>query len=342
MKHRMTLFVVLSVLSSAAWLGCNHGRDTQKSIQFAQIPVTYSATTQVASDHSFYDAEDIKAIIVSVPAGPDVMNALRSRAAGSPVIGGIAITPVASMIGAGDHPIILATTLLSDRRVKLVTFDSSGISEDGNTLKGKRIGIVRNTVGDIYLSRLLEEAQLSQNDVTIANGRPADLKNLLLRGDLDAAILWDPFVVQSVREYRRDVKAGSALDRGKIKVLVEPGLYTLAFNVVTTREKLSGNRDQIKAFLRAVIKAGDYINDNRDTAAAELEHWLALSEDDLKDFVYTTDFRVHLNLPAVENWLKDELVWLKTINDETIIPQDISSYVDGSLLSEIDPSRVAE
>lgn len=346
MKTQLTLLTIITfAFLACAQLGCDR-RSTSattrsKTVTFAQLPITYSATTQLANSRGLFGS-DLKPIFVSVPAGPDVMNSLRSRAPSSPSIGGIAITPVISMIGAGDKPVILATTLVSNQRVKLVTFDSTGISDDGNSLRGKRIGIVRNTVGDIYLSRLLAEAGLTQSDVVVASGRPVDLKNLLLKGDLDAAVLWDPFVVQAVREYRRKVKDNGVPDRGKVKVLVEPGLYTLAFNVVSTQEKLKKNGDAIREFLRGIVKSGDYINQNRDEASESLEQWLKLEDDDLKDFVHTTDFKVHLDVPQVKQWLKEEGDWLISVNKEAKIPVDFSQYVDATLLNEINSELVSD
>ena len=118
------------------------------------------------------------------------------------------------MIAAGEHPVVLATTMVSTEDVRLLYFTGAGIGADPATLKGKRVGLVKNTVGDIYLSRLLAKAGLNQSDVSVVHARPADLKSLLLSGELDAATLWDPFVTQPIREYRGGVQAARVKDRG--------------------------------------------------------------------------------------------------------------------------------
>lgn len=344
-KHR---FVVLAALTAAVLLaGCKRQaasseREGASTIHLAQLPITYSSVTHLAESRGYTDEENLDCVIVSVPAGPDVMTALRARASSAPGAGTIAVTPVISMIAAGDEPVVLATTLFSNRAVRLVTFEETGVTEDATTLKGKSVGIVRNTVGDIYLSRLLAKAGLTQKDVRLVHGRPNELKALLVRGDLDAATLWDPFIKQTIREYGREVSAGNVGDRGEAKVHVDPELYTLSFNIVTTRQKLDANRAALRRLLQANIRAAEYITGNRAAAQRELEQWLGLREGDLDVFMRTTEFRVSLDVPVMKRWMSEEMAWLKAIRPDSKIPENFDAYVDSSLLRGIDPSRVTE
>ena len=73
-----------------------------------------------------------------------------------------------------------------------------------------------------------------------------------------------------------------------------------------------------------------------------LEQWLNLEKGDLSHFIKTTDFRVHLNVSQIVKDMGDELKWLKKRRPDTIIPDDLSVYIDTSLLKEIDPSRVTD
>ena len=344
-RLRIGIMLVLTMAAVGALIfalrGCNQ-RPEDASLRFVQLPISYSAVTQIAEIEGYFKAEGLDYQLISVPAGPDIVTALRGGGGAAADVGGIAITPVVTMIGAGDQPVILATTLTSNRQAKLVTYAKNGITADPSTLKGKRIGVVRNTVGEIYLSRLLKKAGLGSADVTLVNGRPADLRSLLLRGDVDGAILWDPFVVQADREYRRLLAEGKTAPRGDPIVLVDPTLYTLAFNIVTTRSKLAERREALLKMLRAAIKAEAYMRENPKQAQASLEKWLNLEPGDLGDFFATTEFRVQLNVPLVKQWCKEELEWLREGRPDTKIPEDLSPFVDASLLRSIDPGRVHE
>lgn len=323
------------------WRG-RHPSTESKRLLFAQISITYSAVTFIAEKNGYLKEEGLNYSSVSEPAGPDVVTALKGTGSNAANAGGIAITPVITMIGAGDHPVVLATTLTSNRQVKLVTFSQTGITEDPATLKGKRIGVTRNTNGDVYLSRLLRKGGIRAQDATLVDGRPSELKRSLLRGDVDAAILWDPFVVQAIREYRGEVTAKNIKSRGEPEMFVDPTLATLAFNIVTTQEKLANNREQLILMLRALIKAEGFMRQNPKEAQSLLEKWLGLQTGDLDDFFSTTEFHVYLDTAQTKQWMKEELAWLRENRSDTKVPNDLSSFVDASLLKSVDASRVKE
>jgi NitT/TauT family transport system substrate-binding protein len=335
--------VLIGILIAVLLLrGRGPSTDPAKTLRFAQIPITYSAVTFIAEANGYLKEEGLDYSSISVPAGPDVVTALKGTGQNAAGAGAIAITPVITMIGASDHPVIVATTLTSNRQVKLVTFSQTGITEDPATLKGKRIGVTKNTNGDIYLSRLLRKGGLRAEDATLVNGRPSDLRGLLIRGEIDAAILWDPFVVQAIREYRSQVEGRKITSRGEPEMFVDPTLATLAFNIVTTEDKLANNREQLIRMLRALIKAEEFMRQHPKDAQALLEKWLNLQSGDLDDFFSTTEFHIYLDSAQTKQWMKEELAWLRENRPDAKVPDDLSSFVDTSLLKSVDASRVKE
>jgi NitT/TauT family transport system substrate-binding protein len=343
-KKGLLLLAVLALAAGVTLFLVFRGRPAPDlaSLRFAQLPISYSAVTQIAELQGYFREEGLDSQVISLPAGPDIVTALRASGGSAAQAGGIAVTPVVTMIGAGGHPVIVATTLTSNSQAKLVTFANSGITKDPATLKGKRIGVVRNTVGEIYLDRLLKKGGLRSQDVVLVNGRPADLRTLLVRGDVDAAVLWDPFVIQVEREYRRLLAEGKTPPRGEPQILVDPTLYTLAFNIVTTSDKLPESREALLKMLRATIKAERYMREHPKEAQAALEKWLNLEPGDLGDFFATTEFRVQINVPQLKQWCKEELEELRAGRPDTQVPEDLSPYIDASLLRSIDPGRVHE
>jgi len=337
-RRYTSVFLVLFIFILS---GCTKNPTGEKELTCTELPIAYSAVTHMAYDKGFISEEGLDYKLISVPAGPDVVTALRSGGDKAADCGTIAITPVITMIGGGGHPVVLATIMKSNQRVQLIAHLTSGITEDPTTLKGKKLGYVARTVGEVYLSKLLEKGGLSEKDVTLINGKPADLKALFLRGDIDAAILWEPFVAQAVRESKnQEGEKGDML--GDPVVYVDPTLYTLRFNIVTTEEKLHEKREQILKFLRASIKAGYFIEENPKEARKLTEDWLKLGGSDLDGFFETTSFRVYLNVPEIKTAMNDELEWLRNRQPDTTVPKDLSPYVDASLLKSIAPDRVKE
>ena len=343
-KTRMirNLLFLLFVVFLSFHIHKHYGIQREPTLIFAQLPITYSAVTHIAHERGYYSEYGLDYRPISVPAGPDIVSALKGRGTQTAIAGGIAVTPVVTMIGAGDDPVIIATTLVSDNRVKIVTFSKNKISDDPSTLRGKRIGVVRNTIGDIYLSKILMKGDLTQEDVIIINGRPADLKSLLVNGNIDCAILWDPYVMQSVRSYKEQVDRGSVQDRGEPMVLSDPSIHTLAFNVVTTREKLNENSEKLIMMVNATIKAGEFIEKEPEIAQDMLSSWLGLEREDLDDLMENSSFKVHLDVPKMKQWMDEEMAWLEESRPDLFVPEDFSQYIDASILKSINPDLVKE
>lgn len=316
--------------------------DAAGSLRFAQLPISDSAVTQLAQSKGFIKEAGLEYAAISVPAGPDVVSALKAPEGSGADAGGIAITPVVTMMGAHDQPVILATTLRSNYSAQLVTSTGTGITNDPATLRGKRIGIVRNTVGDIYLFKLLRRARLNYTDVTLVNARPPELRSLIIRGDIDAAVLWDPFLRQAVRGYREALAAKTTRARGEPSVFVDPALHTQVFNVVTTRDKLKSHRPALLKLLKALLKAEQYISNDRAGAQAETETWLGLVKGDLDEVFAKAEYRVSLDVPYLKQQMQEHFEWLRRQQPDTFVPTDFSPYIDASLLKSVAGDRVIE
>ncbi|KWV91761.1 ABC transporter substrate-binding protein [Erythrobacter sp. YT30] len=333
----LTLLAILALLLS----GCEDKPSERTTLPYAEFKIALSAMSFLAYNQGYTSENGIDLQPISLEAGPDVVASLSSASERSGVAGNIAIEPVAAMIAAQRDPVVIATVLTSDRHVQLVTFAESGITDDPATLRGKRIGFVANTIGETYLLGLLERAGLSRDDLETLNARPTDLRSALVRGDLDAAILWDPFIQQARRIYNQGIKAGTAEDRGELLALVDPTIFTLRMNVVTTREKLEGSREQLVGLLNALIETEGYIEENRAEAQASVETWLGLEAGDLGDFFSTTSFRVELQETELRDQLQVTVNRLRAANPTSFAPNDYSPFVDSTLLVEIAPDRVS-
>jgi len=332
--------LALALVSLALMVGSCDRAGKNNSLRYAEFKVSFSAASHIALTSGAIAAQKLAYTPISVAAGPDVVAALRSSSASGADAGNLANEPVAAMIGAGSEPIVLATLLSSAEDVKMVTYERSGITVDPRTLKGKTVGVVLDTVGESYLVELLKRGGLAASDVRLVNARPTELQSALVRGDLDAAILWDPFITQAPRVYEAQRKAGAVRDRGAAKVLFDKSIFTSRIHLVTTREHLADQRANLVKMLRALIASEAYVASNRAAAQRDVETWLGLRSGDLGDFFRSTSFRVHIDRAGTEAALKEVLMRLRKKQSSTKIPASFEPYFDTSLLREIDPSRV--
>lgn len=334
------VLAAIVVIGGVVWFASGTKPMQQTTLSIAQISIAYSAVSELANEMGYFKDNGVAVNVASVAAGPDVVTALRSPS--GTTVGTIAVTPVATMVGAGDDPVILATIMTSDEQVQLATFSKNGITDDPATLKGKKIGYIANTNGHIYLSRLLAKGGLTPDQVMLVNAKPADLVNLLVKGDIDAAVIWDPFIEHAQTAYTQQLAEKAVPDRGEYVTFRDKSLYTTAFNIVTTKEKLAANRPAIEAMLRGVLESEAYIKQNPAEAQKKLEAWLKLQPGDLDHFMKTSSSHVALNVPQMTKWLQDERAWLGTVQDIKDTRTDMSQFIDPSVLESIDPSRVTK
>lgn len=337
----ISVTLIASLLFTLA--GCSNDKpDDQREIRYAEFKIALSTMSHLAYANDFTSENGIQLVPISLEAGPDVIASLRSGADSSGIAGNIAIEPVAAMVGAGNDPVILATMLTSSSHVRLVTFEDNGITDDPSTLEGKTVGVVLDTIGETYLLGLLERAGFERSDIRIFNSRPTDLRASLIRGDLDAAILWDPFVAQTQRIYLDGVEAGSVEDRGEFRVFVDPSIFTLRMNVVTTQSKIDGHEAEITDFLSSLMEVEEYLEENPEAAQKQVEDWLGLETGDLDDFFEDTTFFVHFDRAIMEAELDAAVRRLKANDPTTRLPNSYDAYFDQSLLESIAPDRVVQ
>jgi ABC-type nitrate/sulfonate/bicarbonate transport system substrate-binding protein len=323
-------------------------------LRFAQLSIPYSIVTHVAEVRGYYSQAGLAYEPLPASGDADVITALRSKARNAAIAGGLAISPVAAMIAAGEDPVIIATTVTVDwPTTRLVTFQNTGITFqmadintlpviDAGTLRGKRIGVTRDPMCDIYLSRLLAKAALKEPDVTVVTGDPLNLQRHLIRGGVDAAILSEPYIMQVRRYYYPKYSHDASVpDRGVPVVYLGLTLPQFAFNIVTTRQNLAVNRPALVNMLKALTQAEAYIIGNRPEVQEELGQWLDFWPKDLDYlFVFESRPRVQLNGPLVRGLLREELSRLKQRDAKVVVPNDVAPFVDVSLLLEIDKFRV--
>jgi ABC-type nitrate/sulfonate/bicarbonate transport system substrate-binding protein len=65
--------------------------------------------------------------------------------------------------------------------------------EQVSDLKGKRIGVPLQTSAEFYLGRYLQLHGIDLHEVTLIDLKPTQVEESLIKGDLDAVLIWDPY-----------------------------------------------------------------------------------------------------------------------------------------------------
>ena len=294
--------------------------------------VAADLSDKIVPSKNYFAEAGINPTIIKRSKGPEIVDAL---VGGSADFGTLAITPQVFQLLQGSEFVIFATIQTTNHDIKVVGYRSAGVN-DGASLKGKRIGFVGGTFGEIFLDRYLEKYGISRNDVSLTSGAPAQLRDLFLSKTLDAIIIWEPII--------QDILADPAINKADIMVDVDPSIYTGRINLVARPAVLKAKAEEARRLVQSMIAAEGLIQDHPDKVRHYLEEWLDRKPDTLIDVFDKNTFKVELDVPNLTRDLQMEAKWAqKTIfHGKAKIPKDFSNYVDTSIMNAVAHDRIKE
>jgi NitT/TauT family transport system substrate-binding protein len=118
-------------------------------------------------------------------------------------------------------------------------------------LKGKRVALARDDVGETLLSALFYKKGLSLNSVIIVSKHPEEVAGAFLNGEADACVTWEPQVTE-------------ALGRPGAHIITSnrehPGIIIDTLNV--RRDLVENNPGLVKKLMRNWFRALKYYNEH--------------------------------------------------------------------------------
>jgi NitT/TauT family transport system substrate-binding protein len=143
--------------------------------------------------------------------------------------------------------VILAIDASSGGDGVLVRTDRNiGSIED---LKGKRVALRLNTPSHFFLSYLLRQNGMSNDDITLIDMSPEDAGKAVVAGDVDVAVTWNPHLLNAAEDPTVDILVTSK---------DTPGL--IADVLVMRKDVLDSNPEACQGLVRAWNKAVEYQN----------------------------------------------------------------------------------
>ncbi|CCQ97045.1 Nitrate/sulfonate/bicarbonate ABC transporter substrate-binding protein [[Clostridium] ultunense Esp] len=205
-------------------------------------------------------------------------------------------------------------------------------------LEGKTIGVPSGADVVIAINNMGKELGVDVSKIKYVNLSPSDAVTALEKGDIDAMAAWEPFITKAIQGGGKFLFSGTKANLPEKQGDVN--WMSVHTTIQVTDDFLKKNPNTIKAVLRALKKATDYINENREEAIKILAPELHLTEEELKEIMSRNVYSMEVN----ENYVKDsngEAVgnYLKSVGNikELVDPK---TYHDLSLLKEIAPELV--
>ncbi|MCI8883361.1 MAG: aliphatic sulfonate ABC transporter substrate-binding protein [Lachnospiraceae bacterium] len=297
-KIQIFCFIVTASISIFGMAGCgSKGEDGEVSIGYFNN-VTHPQALYMKSQKTLEEnlGTDKNVSWTAFNAGPAEVEALFS---GDIDIGYIGPVPAvsANVKSNGDVVILSGSSTGGAVLVKRPEADIESVSDlDGKTVAIPQIGNTQH----LSLLKLLEENELKPvsegGTVTVSAVTNADVANMMERGDIDAALVPEPWGATLLKD-------GAELLLDYDEFYME-GKYNVAV-VVVRKEFMENNPEVVEKFLAAHEKATTAINENKENALSIINEELksatgkALGEDIISESFNRIGVSTELNQESV-------------------------------------------
>ncbi len=185
---------------------------------------------------------------------------------------------------------ILASVTSADNGMLVVRRDS-GVRSPAD-LAGRTIGVTMGSAAQYFLGGLLQANGLTEDDVSLLNGKPSELAEALTAGRADAALLWDPSLFELKQKLGDD-----------IVVFPAQSYQDYYFTLVTTDSWASDHRELSTRFIEVMLEAQRLATEKPNVFAAFITEFFGYSAEYTERIRDSYRFAVTLPqalLPAME------------------------------------------
>lgn len=308
LKSSLIILVFLSLFSA-----CTQEQSQDKSstgkITFAAHSGDVGSLVYVAEEQGYFRDSGLDVIIKNYEAGKLATDALVTGEADISV--GADFVFVSNSFDNPDLRIFGTISVAQD--CKLIARKDHGINKPED-LKGKRIGITKKSSGEFYLGRFLTFLNLSITDVEIFDLKPSEIIEAITKGDIDAALTWEPNI------YTIRKRLGE-------NVIIWPGQsgQDFFFLLITKKDWLKSHTLEVERLLKVFIQAEQFIKNNEKEAKEFLKNRAKYTSDYI-DYVWEgLNFTVKLP-QALLLVMEDQAQW--RIENKLTNKKQIPNYLD--------------
>ena len=237
--------LLAAVVLVAALSFCSSRLDRAReraSISFGALPGSVPLV-YIASDRGYFAATRLQVSVKEFPTGAAAIDALSK---GDLDVAWSAEFPLVRRAFAEKDISIIASTGKFGGEYLFGRKDR-GIRSIPD-LRGKKIGVPRNTIGEFYLGRFLELNGLSMREVSIVDVQPAHFMDAAMNGSVDAVVAFEPYSSEMRARQAGTMVAWSVQSS-------QPG-----YGIVAARSDWIRKHPQIVVrFLRSLAQADDYM-----------------------------------------------------------------------------------
>jgi NitT/TauT family transport system substrate-binding protein len=291
-----------------------------------------SAQLLIAEELGYFEEEGIKVnshlIQNSVDIGPMI-------AGGSaPVSFEANITDI--ILAASNVDVSIVAPMAQIAGTQGLVKNSDTVINSAKDLEGMTIGMQNGAGVQIAIKNMAKDLGVDIEKLEFINLAPNEQISALEHGDIDVMAAWEPFITKSIN------MGNELLFTGKVSNIPEKqgDVEWMSFHstLQVTDDFLEENPNTIKAIIRGLMKATDYINENREESIKILAPILQLEEDELREVMKRNVYSMTLDESFISgsDEIANFLVEVGTIQQAP----ELTDYVNFELLTEVAPQLV--
>ncbi len=336
MKKKSWIILILSVAvlliaGASAWI---YSRKNSSQQQVNQKPIEtlkvgsvseFSMLILAAERQGFFERNGLDVQITKYPTGVAAFQGLKNKQ--------VDISAAADFVGVRnsfdnqDYKII-ASIMDTPELFRIVGRKDKGI-QNPSDLKGKKIGLTKNTAGEFFLSTFLTFNNLSPSDISVFDGEPPALTEALKKGNVDAVISARFHTYQLSQELDGNATIFPAQSN------------TLAYQLLFAHQSLGEQRPLvIQHFIQALVEAEDYLKSSPGQLKTVLADELKRPDDYINEATKQFNFRVSLDQSMLLT-MEDAARWniQNKLTGKTKVPNYLD-YIHFDGLEKVKPGAI--
>lgn len=286
---------------------CYGDEQKTQSLTIAAQKSVYNSLIYVALSKGYWHQRGLDVTLKEFAVGRLCLEAVIT---GNAAFGAVSDFPVA-LAGLSKQSIFIVSTLAwGDGDVKVIARKDKGIYQVAD-LKGKTIATFLGTAPEYYLRQFLKHNHIDPKSIKLVNMRPEDMVTALTRGDIHAAVMWEPFAFHARKQLGENAT-----------VFPEKGLYNIAHNLLVKQDFCAAKPNVLNAVLTGLMEAQEFVNHHPVEAMQIVAQATELQSDVLEGIWSNYQFELSLKQMLVEQLTKIAgwAIESNIVPKETVIP----------------------
>jgi ABC-type nitrate/sulfonate/bicarbonate transport system substrate-binding protein len=314
-------WLLLGVLSAPVALSsCSLEITSGKSdtIIIAATPIHLNTLIYVAEKQGFFTSNRIEVKFKDYDTGVAAVDGLLKGETD------IALTTEYVMVGKlfQKQDVIDLVTIDKSMLFYIIARTDRGI-QTFSDLKGKRIGVPRQTITEFYLGRTLSLHRIGLEQVSVIDTKASDPAGTIAGGDVDAVVTWEPNVTQVKQQL------------GHLVITFPAQSSQLSYwSTVTTPIWINQHSDPAKRFLKSLVQAEEYVTLHEHETKALIKKRLNHNNTYINAIWPQNQFSLSLDQSLIIA-MEDEARWMinSNLTTEKRVPDFVKFIYEASLKS---------